>query len=155
MALIALCKLSLQMRMCSNPLALHVWFLVRPFVYFHTLCMQTAKALSRLLEPSLFACAISTIISWAGSYVFGQAGLGKQCRPRSGSSLFAILSASFGLISLVEPLCSNFRIITAIFRVSKYLGILWCSDFSVHVKSEISIKPKTKHVQVHVFYAIV
>ena len=40
-------------------------------------------------------------------------------------------------------------------KPAKYLGILWCSDFSVYVKSEISIKPKTKHVQVHVFYAIV
>ena len=48
-------------------------FLVGPFVYFHTLCVQTAKALARLrgcagsLEPSLVAYVISTIISWAGS----------------------------------------------------------------------------------------
>ena len=36
MALIALRKLNLQTRMRSNPLGLDVWFLVRPFVYFHT-----------------------------------------------------------------------------------------------------------------------
>ena len=47
MALIALRKLSLQTRMRSNPLGLHVWFLVGPFVYFHTLCVQTAKSLAR------------------------------------------------------------------------------------------------------------
>ena len=102
MALIALCKLNLQTRMRSNPLGLHVWILVRPFVYFHTLCVRTAKALARLRrcegsgetaqmrrlwrdcadakalarlrrcavspEPSQFAYAISTIISWAGSF---------------------------------------------------------------------------------------
>ena len=48
MALIALRKLNLQTRMRSNPLGLHVWFLVRPFVYFHTLCVRTAKAQARL-----------------------------------------------------------------------------------------------------------
>ena len=73
MALIALRKLNLQTRMRSNPLGLHVWFLVEPFVYVHTLCVRTAKALARLRgcavspEPSLFAFAISNIISWAGS----------------------------------------------------------------------------------------
>ena len=51
-----------------------VWFLVRPFVYFHISCMRTAKALAKLRrcaglpEPSLVAYARSTIISWAGSY---------------------------------------------------------------------------------------
>ena len=75
MALIALRKLNRQTRMRSNPLGLHVWFLVRPFVYVHTLCVRTAKALARLCgcavspEPSLIAYAISTIISWAGSFV--------------------------------------------------------------------------------------
>ena len=73
MALIALRKLNLQTRMRSNPLGLHVWFLVRPVVYFHTLCMRTAKAMAGLCrcavspETSLFAYAGSTIISWAGS----------------------------------------------------------------------------------------
>ena len=66
MALIALRKHNLQTRMRSNPLGLHVWFLVRSFVYFHTLFVRTAKALARLRgcavspEHSLFAYAIST-----------------------------------------------------------------------------------------------
>ena len=34
-------KVILQTRMHSNLVGLDVWFLVRPFVYFHTLCMQT------------------------------------------------------------------------------------------------------------------
>ena len=69
MALIVFRKLNLQTRMRSHPLELHVWFLVRPFVYFHTLCLRTAKALARRRgcavspEPSLFAYAVSTIIS--------------------------------------------------------------------------------------------
>ena len=52
---------------------LDTWFLVGPFVYFHTLCVRTAKALARLRghagspERSLVAYVISTIISWAGS----------------------------------------------------------------------------------------
>ena len=59
MALIALRKLNLQTRVR------------RPFVYFHTLCVRTAKALARLSpEPSLFAYATSTIISWAVSIIF-------------------------------------------------------------------------------------
>ena len=72
MVLVALRKLNLQTRMHSDPLRLHVWYLVRHFVYFNTLCVRTAKALSRLrgcavlIEPSLFAYAISTIFSRAG-----------------------------------------------------------------------------------------
>ena len=74
MALFVLRKLILQTRMRSHPVGLDVWILVRPFVYFHTSCVQTAKALVRLHggagspEPSLVAYVISTIISWAGSY---------------------------------------------------------------------------------------
>ena len=73
MALFILCKLILQMCMCSHPVELDVWFLVGPFVYFHTSCVRTAKALARLRgcaaspEPSLVAYVISTIILWAGS----------------------------------------------------------------------------------------
>ena len=72
-AFIILRKLILQTRMCSHPVGLHVWILVGPFVYFHTSCVRTAKALARLRgcagspEPSLVAYVISTIISWAGS----------------------------------------------------------------------------------------
>ena len=69
-------RLILQMCMCSHPVGLDVWFLVGPFFYFHTLCVRTAKALARLREyagspePLLVAYVISTIISWAGSYMF-------------------------------------------------------------------------------------
>ena len=71
--------------MRSNPVGLDVWFLVRPFVYFHTLCVRTAKALVRLPEcagspePSLVAYVISTIISWAGSFRWLEAYYGGIC----------------------------------------------------------------------------
>ena len=73
MALFVVHKLIRQTRMRSHPVALDVWFIYRPFVYFHTSCLRTAKALTRLRgcagspEPSLIAYVISTIISWAGS----------------------------------------------------------------------------------------
>ena len=63
----------LHTRMHSHPAGLYVWFFVGPFVYFHTSCVRTQKALARLRacagspEPSLVANVISTIISWAGS----------------------------------------------------------------------------------------
>ena len=74
LVLFVLRKHILQTRMRSHPLGLDVWFLVGPFVYFHTSCVPTAMALARLRacavspSPSLFAYAISTINSWAGSY---------------------------------------------------------------------------------------
>ena len=74
MVLLVLRKLILQKRMGSHPVGLDVWFLVRPYAYFHTSCVQTAKALARLCgcvgspEPSLVVYMISTIISWAGSF---------------------------------------------------------------------------------------
>ena len=74
MVLIVLRKLILQTRMRSHPVGLDVWcFESLTFVYFHTSCVQTAKALARLRgcagspEPSLVAYVISIIISWAGS----------------------------------------------------------------------------------------
>ena len=75
MALFVLRKLILQTCMRSHPVGLDVWDLVGPFVYFHISCVRTAKALARLRrcagspEPSLVACVISTIISWAGSFI--------------------------------------------------------------------------------------
>ena len=72
MALFVLHKLVLQTRMHSHSVGLDVWFLVGPFIYFHTSCVRTAKAVARLCRcagspvPSLVACVISTIISWAG-----------------------------------------------------------------------------------------
>ena len=74
MALLVLRK-PIQTRMRSHPVGLDVWFLVGPFVYFHTSCVRTAKALARLPgcagspEPSLVAYVISTIISWACSII--------------------------------------------------------------------------------------
>ena len=56
---IALSKLNLQTCMRSNPLGL---IFDQTLHNFHTLYVRTAMA-----EPSLFAYAIRTIISWAGS----------------------------------------------------------------------------------------
>ena len=61
MALFILRKLILQTCMHCHPVGLDVCYSVGPFVYFHTSCMQTAKALTRLRgyavspEPSLVA----------------------------------------------------------------------------------------------------
>ena len=68
-------KLLLQTHMRSHPMGLDVWFLVGPFVYSHISCVRTARALVRLSgcagspEPSLVAYVISTITSWAGSFI--------------------------------------------------------------------------------------
>ena len=73
MVLSVLRKLILQTRMLSHPVMRDVWCLVGPFVYYHTSCVRTAKALARLRdcagspEPSPVAYVISTIIAWAGS----------------------------------------------------------------------------------------
>ena len=83
MSICVLRKLILQTCLRSHPIGLDVWVLVRPFVYFHTLCVRTAKALARLRgcarspEPSLVAFVISTIISWVGSFYFSNRGLFK------------------------------------------------------------------------------
>ena len=75
MLLFVLRKLILQTRMRSHPVGLDVWFLVGPFIYFHTWYVRTAKAVARPCgcagspEPSLVAYVISTMISWAGSYI--------------------------------------------------------------------------------------
>ena len=60
--------------MHSHLVGLDVGCLVRPFIYFHTLCVRIAKALARLCgctgspKPSLVVYEISTIISWVGSF---------------------------------------------------------------------------------------
>ena len=60
----------------QHPMGLDVWFLVRHFIYFYISCVWTAKALAKLRgcaglpDPSLLACVGSTIISWAGLYIF-------------------------------------------------------------------------------------
>ena len=76
MAFFVLRKLILQTRMGSHPVGVDVWCLVGTFVYFHTSCVRTAKALARLHrcagspESSLVAYVISVIISWVGSNGF-------------------------------------------------------------------------------------
>ena len=62
-----LCELILQTCMCSHPVGLDVWFLVGPFVYFHTSCVRKLWQ-DCSSEPSLVAYVVSTIISWDGSY---------------------------------------------------------------------------------------
>ena len=73
MALFVLRKLILQTCRRSHPVGLDVWYLVRPFVYFHTfMCAngegsgETARMCS-LAWAFAFAYAISTMISWTGS----------------------------------------------------------------------------------------
>ena len=74
MVLFILRKLILQMGMRSHPMGLDIWFLVRPFIYFHTYVSE----LQRLWRDSMDAQAglslcwspISTIISWACSNCF-------------------------------------------------------------------------------------
>ena len=75
MVLFVLRNLKFQTRMRGHPMGLHVWFFVGPIVYFHTLCVRTAKALMRLRgcagspQPSLVAYVINIIISWTGSFI--------------------------------------------------------------------------------------
>ena len=89
-------KLILQTHMYSHPVGLHVWFLVGPFVYFHTSCVRTAKALARLRrcagspEPSLVTYVMSTIISWAGSNNLG--GAVKQHQFFFGTLVFILIN---------------------------------------------------------------
>ena len=45
MALFILCKFIPQRHMRSHPVGLDVWLLVGLFIHFHTLCVETAKAL--------------------------------------------------------------------------------------------------------------
>ena len=86
---------------------------------------------------------------------FGQIGLGKQCRLRSDcseSSLIRVFTVCHSVCifwthySMIKPHCSNFRIITAIFRVSEYFGILryfrsWGCRFEPHRRQD-SFQPK-------------
>ena len=74
MARFILRKLILQMHMRSHQVGLDVWFLVSPYVFFHTSCVQTLKGLARLRkcagspESLLVAFVISTMISWVSSF---------------------------------------------------------------------------------------
>ena len=81
MALFVLHKLILQTSMRSHPVGLDVWFFVGSFVYFHTSCVWTAKALARLRrctgspEPSLVAYVIDkyrNLMSWLKCHFLSQ-----------------------------------------------------------------------------------
>ena len=78
-----------------------------------------------------FVCWPTFSWKWTGCH--WETGLGKQHRPRavwSGSTLFAIQSASFGLTAvhcMLKPHCSNFRIIAAIFPSVQILGFFYGS----------------------------
>ena len=106
MALFAPRKLILQTRMRSHPVGLDVWLLVGPFIYFHTSCIRTAKALVRLRgcagspESSLVAYVISTIFSWAGSI-----------GPLSGNTCGAFTADAY-ISLLISPHLPNFEGIT-------------------------------------------
>ena len=147
MAHFILHKLILQTSMRSHPVGLDFWFSVRPFIYFHRSCVQTAK-------PSLVTYVISTIISWAGSisfhlifwntwishialtygndpkfldrYAWANSADPGQTAPRSSLIRVYTVCHSVCIIwthySMVEPHSSNFRVITTNVWVSEYLG---------------------------------
>ena len=75
MVLFVLCKLILQTRMRSHPVGLDIWF--RSDLSFTSILhvwkqRRLWQGCAGLPEPSLVACVISTIISWAGSFKLGQ-----------------------------------------------------------------------------------
>ena len=134
MVLFVLPKLILKTRMRSHPVNLDVWFLVEPFVYFHTLCVRSAKALARLRgctgspEPSLFAYVISTIISWAGSnYEI------KPCQNKQ----YSLTCNWWGLQALTRPFTNTL--------------VCWKCTFSsikpCTINSLFSLKRKEKYTQ--------
>ena len=64
LALFILRKFILQIHMRSHPVGLDVWFLVRSFVYFHTSCVWTAKALARLRGCGRLCDKYHNLMSW-------------------------------------------------------------------------------------------
>ena len=124
MALIALCKLNLQTRMCSHPLGLLVWFSVRSFVYFYSLCVRTAKALARMRSLAWafavhlcdkyhnlmswlisYMCTFENVLvsymlySWVKALVFLTRSAFSSCISRRFSSSWRFCSVSFSTIS--------------------------------------------------------
>ena len=75
--------------------------MVGPFVYFHTSCVGTAKALARLFrclpKSLLVGYVISTIISWAGSFacMFKVSALVAVCLPSHVLGLCSCLKLQF------------------------------------------------------------
>ena len=85
--------------------------------------MQTESVLQtkNRSRPAKNRFSVALITVMILSFGTGRPGQTVQTAPRSGSTLFAISSASFGRIT---PPCSTFRLITANFRVSEFLGVL-------------------------------
>ena len=76
MALFVLRKLILQTRMCKHPEGLDVWFLVGPFVYFHILCVRTAKALANSTDAQARLCdKYHNLMSWLISAFYKTGGI--------------------------------------------------------------------------------
>ena len=122
-------KLIVQTCMRSHPVELDIWFLVGPFIYFHTSCVQTGKALARLREcaglpePSLVTYAISTIISWAGS-------IGKNTStPRKFSTCRKTLEAPKWNFVKLPPRCCCQTLVD--FQISVALFILVINDLTL------------------------
>ena len=141
--------------MHSHTLGLDAWFLVRPFVYFHTSCGRTAKALARLhkcagsSEPSLVAYVTSTIISWAGSI------LSYLTEAESKLPLHLMLTHEFTLVSLIcNPLKKSFLYfklhvceLHSLIKYNQFLSILnqtflnVCTNFLVFINFVLLVNP--------------
>ena len=102
-------KLILQTRMFSHPVGLDVCCLVGPFVYFHTSCVRTAKALARLRkcagsrEPLLIAYVISTIISWAEYEIMFEK---NACGHQTTRTLVPVNTWCLSIQSLIAVVCN-------------------------------------------------
>ena len=97
-------KLILQTCMRSHPVELDVWFLVGPFIYFHTSHVQTAKARMRRLARA-FAGGICdkyhNLMSWL-KYLYGVKS--KWCEIENVFGLEIIILKTSGLYVLEHPL---------------------------------------------------
>ena len=87
----------------------------------------------KIIDNQMKNCAIFLIFAHITviTQVFGQTGLGKQCRP----SLIRVFTVCYSIcifwwhFSAVRRICSNFRVITAIFWVFENLGLLRYVDY--------------------------
>ena len=104
----------------------NVWCLVKPLVYFQTLCVWTAKALARLSgcagspEPSLVAYVISTIISWPGSNILF----------RSVTNLEEAISSHQTLLTVTVMLSSHFPLALWLGCLVSSSGMIWIHNWA-------------------------
>ena len=151
MALFVPRKLILQTRMHSHPVRLDVWFLVWPFVYFHTSCVRTAKALARLRrcasspEPSLVAYVISTIISWACSI---RPGSDNRYTPAVSGELL-IFASNYRKVNLIHFDMNWFKVLDTDCFHQESQAVTWKKDFFIDlwkpkaVVTNCSLRDKT------------